>query len=301
MFNFIRLVPVSIVFPLIALAGQSWQRIFIVLVVSIFQVYFLVLAYSSLYIEPFRLTLTDLEIPNAPKFLLDRPLRILQLSDLHVEHITPRERSMIEEVNTLSPDLIVLTGDYINKSFLKDSQTLQETRQLLSRLHAAYGVYAINGNLDSPDIMTYLFKGLENIHVLNDEIVPISFPGGSLYLVGVTTIDFNRDYMQIESLLPELPSNAYSLLLYHYPERVDIASTFGVNIFLAGDTHGGQVRLPLVGPVAVAHSDNRYIMGQYQVGLTTLYVSRGLGMQGGMWPRMRFDCPPEMVLVSLGK
>ncbi len=301
MINFIRLVPLLLALSLLAVAGHNWQRLSLLTTIAVFQLLFLAVLHTSLYVEPFRLTLTDLQLTGAPAFLPDRPLRILQLSDLHVEHITSREKAVLAKTEAISPDLIVLTGDFINKSYLKDSRTLQETRQWLSQLKAPYGVYAINGNLDSPSIMATLFDGLGNIRVLNDETLPISLPGGVLNIVGVTFIEHNRDYMKMESLLGDLPSNSYSLLLYHFPERMDVASRLGANLYLAGDTHGGQVRLPFIGSAVFTQLDNEYIMGKYQAGHTTLYVSRGLGMQGGIWPRIRLNCPPEMVLVSLGK
>ena len=301
MVNLLRLVPILLALSLIARSDSSWQRITILLAVSLFQLLLLGMAYNSLYVEPFHLTVSELQIPQAPAFLPDRPLHILQLTDLHVEYISPRERAMLAEVNTLAPDLIVLTGDYINKSYLNDTRSLQETRQLLSQLHAPYGVFAVNGNVDSAYTISTIFAGLDNIRVLDDETVPISFPGGTLYLVGVTTVDHDRDYLEIESLMSKLSLDDYSLLLYHYPERIDIASAFGVDLYLAGDTHGGQVRLPILGAVGTSSLRNPYVMGKYQVGPTTLYVSRGLGMQGGIWPRIRFMCPPEMVVVSLGK
>jgi predicted MPP superfamily phosphohydrolase len=257
--------------------------------------------YNGLYIEPFRLTVTEVHIPQAPAFLPDRPLRIIQISDLHLEHITSRELAMLQKAKTLTPDLIVMTGDYLNRSYLKDPETLQEARQLLSQLHAPYGVYAVNGNYDKPSIMSSLFDGIDNIRVLDDEVLPILFQRGTLYLIGASTIEHNRDYVKIESLMTGLPPDVYSILLYHYPERVDSASSSGVDLFLAGDTHGGQVRLPLIGTVTVSQWANPFSMGKYQVGPTTLFVSRGLGMQGGIWPRIRLNCPPEIVLVSLGK
>jgi predicted MPP superfamily phosphohydrolase len=301
MFNFIRLLPLLLAVLVIGAAAQTWQRLLIILAVCLFQVLFLVAGYHSLYLEPFRLRLSEISLDDAPGFLPDRPVRILQLSDLHVEHLTAREEAVFQRTQALSPDLIVLTGDYINKSFLKDPQTRQETREWLSKLSAPYGVYAVNGNLDSPALMAALFEGLDNIRVLNNEIVPISFPGGMLYLAGATAAHHSRDYYTIDALLDGLPSDAYSVLLFHYPERVDVASKRGVNLMLAGDTHGGQVRLPVFGAVATRNMWHSYIMGRYEVGPTTLYVSRGLGMQGGIWPRVRMNCPPEMVLINLGK
>ncbi len=109
----------------------------------------------------------------------------------------------------------------------------------------------------------------------------------------------------MDPLLAEIPTGSYSLLLYHYPQGVKSASQYNVQVQLSGHTHGGQIRLPLVGPLTyplfVREILTPYIMGRYQVGPTTLYVSRGEGMQGGIWPRIRFMCPPELVMLYLEK
>jgi predicted MPP superfamily phosphohydrolase len=74
-----------------------------------------------------------------------------------------------------------------------------------------------------------------------------------------------------------------------------------VDLYLAGHTHGGQIRLPLFGAVFTASAyGKRYEQGHYSVGDTTLYVSRGIGMEGMGAPRARFLCPPEIVVVNLG-
>lgn len=301
MLNFLRLIPLLLALALIGISHQVWQRLVILALVGLLQVFFLGILRTGLYMEPFRLTVSEVPIQNSPAFLPDRPLRVLQLSDLHMEHITIREKTVLEKTNALAPDLIVLTGDYLNKSFAYDPQVRQEARQWLSQLHAPYGVYAVNGNVDYPGVIPALFDGLKNIRVLHNEIVPISLPGGTLYLVGALTENHRLDFDRIEALLKKLPPHVYSLLLYHFPERADVASDYGVNVMLAGDTHGGQVRLPLIGSAIAYHLFKPYVMGKYQVGSTTLYVSRGLGMQGGVWPRIRLNCPPEMVLVDIGR
>ena len=300
MLNFIRLMALLLAFFLLSLASQSWQRWLLLAVVSLFQITFLAAAYQGLYFEPFRLTVSNISL-DAPAFLPDRSLRILQLSDLHVEHITARERAILDRTRALAPDIIVLTGDFLNKSYIYDSTSRLETREWLSQLSAPYGVYAVNGNLDKPGVIPALFDGLSNVRILDNEIAPIALPGGTLYLVGAMTVHHSRDYETVDALLDLLPSDSFSVLIHHYPERVDTASRHNVDLMLVGDTHGGQIRLPFIGKALTINFWHKYVMGKFLVGPTTLYVSRGLGMQGGIWPRMRLNCPPEMVLVTLGK
>lgn len=305
LFNFARTLLLIATLPMLFLARSSQTRNAVAGLVIFVQAAILLVAFYGLYIEPFRLGVTRVSLPNAPSFLPGRPLRILQLSDIHVEHPTRREQEMLALAADLQPDLIVLTGDYVNTTYLQNQQTLEETRQILSQLQAPYGVYAVNGSVDSPRTMSALFTGLENIRLLGDETLSLSFSGGPLTLVGVTSSHHRstyRDRQALDALVPDLPPDAYTLLLYHTPDLIETASAAGVDLYLAGHTHGGQIRLPFYGAIITFSAyGKQYEMGQYQVGPTTLYVARGIGLEGGSLPRLRFLCPPEMVLVELGK
>jgi predicted MPP superfamily phosphohydrolase len=266
------------------------------------QILLTLLAFDSLYIEPFHLTLTTLQ-PESPSFLDDRPLRILHLTDLHMEHPTRREEDILARIDLLQPDIILLTGDYLNPTFWDDPLTLAETRQFLEQLHAPYGIYAVNGNVDIDHQMSLLFDGLEEIQVLEDDFVLQQFPGGTLALVGVTySFVRSHDAQALQGLMAQVPPEAYTILLYHTPDLIETASASRVDLYLAGHTHGGQVRLPFYGAlVTFSAYGKQYEMGEYHVGGTMLYVSRGLGMEGWEAPRMRFLCPPEMEIVELGE
>jgi predicted MPP superfamily phosphohydrolase len=264
----------------------------------------LALEIKGMYVEPFEVRVTELNL-SGPAFLPDRPLRLVHLTDLHIERITKREQKIIELVNELKPDIIVLTGDYLNTSYTYDPIAQREARSFLAQLHAPYGVYAVMAKpVDPPEVMMALFKGLD-IMVLDDKVQPLTFVGGELYLVGVTYAEWmerERDEAALASLMAQVPQDAYSILLYHTPDIVAAAAKENVNLHLAGHTHGGQVRLPLYGAVLTASEfGKKYEQGRYTVGSTTLYVSRGLGMEGQGAPRVRFLCQPEVVLINLGE
>lgn len=100
--------------------------------------------------------------------------------------------------------------------------------------------------------------------------------------------------------VPNNPSTPFTLLLYHSPDLMPEAARAGVDLFLAGHTHGGQIRLPLIGALVTSSIYwKRYEMGLYTEGHTRLYVSRGIGMEGLGAPRARFLCPPEIELFEL--
>jgi uncharacterized protein len=253
---------------------------------------------DGLYVEPFALRTTELRLETPAG---NRPLRIVHLSDIHVERITRREIELVKRVREMQPDLILMTGDYLNIDYNDDPQTIQDGRAVLAQLSAPYGVYAIPGSppVDTPQVLRQIFDGLE-ITLLQDEALPLEIEGQKIYLVGVSAGRSLPDAATMRKLLAQTPPGAYSILLYHSPDLAEAAAQAGVDLYLAGHTHGGQVRLPGWGAIITMSAyGKRFEAGQYQLGSTTLYVSRGIGLEGLHLPRVRFLCPPEIVSIQL--
>jgi hypothetical protein len=105
------------------------------------------------------------------------------------------------------------------------------------------------------------------------------------------------DAPKISHLQSPITNNQFTILLYHSPDLLYEASDAGIDLQLSGHTHGGQVRLPFFGALfSGSLYGKEFESGRYQVGGTTLYVSRGIGMEGAGAPRVRFLCPPEIIL-----
>ena len=262
----------------------------------------LAVAVYATWIEPFRLGVTQAEL-HSPKLNGHAPLRLLHISDLHVERITPRERELLRITEELAPDIIVLTGDYLNLSRVYDTQAHAEARHLLARLSeiAPVPIYAITGSppVDRTEIIPSIFDGLP-ITWLLDETDELHINGHVLQIAGLRCSRERRlDGPRLQALLNG-SSDRFTLLLYHSPDLIPEAAALGVDLYLCGHTHGGQIRLPLLGAV-ITSSDfwKRYEMGRYEEKNTTLYVSRGLGMEGKGAPRARFLAPPEIILWTL--
>ena len=253
---------------------------------------------EGLYIEPFDIHTTELRL-SGPSKASGEPLRILHLTDLHIERITRREVELIQQVNALQPDLILLTGDYANVDYLEDAHTLRDTRTVLGQLSAPYGVYAVIGSVDGPQVMNKVFSGLP-VTVLEDRVQKLQIGQQEIDLVGVSYSGRTQDGQTLSALMQHVPKEAYSILLYHTPDLIDVADRLQIDLYLAGHTHGGQVRLPLWGAIITMSAfGKQYESGLYQLNPTTLYVSRGIGMEGLSMPRARFLCPPEMVVIDL--
>jgi hypothetical protein len=253
--------------------------------------------------EPFALATTQMAIQSVHWPAEAAPLRLLHLSDLHVERLTEREAHLMTLIEQADPDLIVITGDYLNLSYVNDPTARAEVRQVLAKLAAPYGVYATLGSptVDPWDTTPSLFDGL-NIRLLRDEVAVLHLADGrSLSLLGLNCEhDLLADAAAFEELLSLTPDDAPRILLYHSPELMPHVQHFPVDLYLCGHTHGGQVRLPFYGAVVTSSAlGKRYEMGPYRERGTTLYISRGIGLEGLGAPRMRLLCRPEIILFTV--
>ena len=254
-------------------------------------------------IEPFRVGLTQLTVYSDRLPADAPPIRLLHITDLHIERLTHREDQVLQIVKKSQPDLILITGDYVNLSYNKDSTTHAHVRQLLSQLQAPYGVYATMGSItvDLRDQVVPIIEQLP-IHLMRQAYQTVDLGNDrKVVLMGMDCTHFlPLDRERLAQLAAAAPNEAPQVLLYHSPELMPEASAVGVDLYLCGHTHGGQVRLPFIGALLTSSQLGRqYVMGLYRNGRTHLYISRGLGLEGLSAPRVRFLAPPEMVLVTL--
>lgn len=240
------------------------------------------------------LAFDDLE-PAAP------PVRLVQIADLHIERNSFRESDVIRRVSALQPDIIVLTGDYLNLSHLDDPVAVEHFRQFVSQLDAPYGIYAVRGTVE-PTLgsMARLVEGTSVVW-LEQETVTVNVRGQLLTLVGIAcSHEQQRDATRLDETLDGVPASDFTILLYHSPDLIREASAHQVDLYLAGHTHGGQIRLPFYGAlVTFSRYGRRYASGLFQEDGTTMVVSRGLGFEGMGLPRVRFLCRPEIVSLTL--
>lgn len=254
------------------------------------------------WVEPHRLTLTHQTL-RSPKLGLSQPLRVLHLADIHVERITRREREMLDMVKALAPDLILFSGDFLNLSYTRDALAQEHARSVLAELDAPLGIYAVSGSpaVDPPEVVTKLLHDMPNIRWLRSERAVIEREGKQIEIVGLdcTHKPFIDGPILTETLRGSDP-NTFRILLYHTPDLAPEAAQARMDMQLSGHTHGGQVRIPFYGALyAASLYGKQFESGRRQVGDLTLYVSRGIGLEGGGAPRLRFNCPPEIILWEL--
>jgi predicted MPP superfamily phosphohydrolase len=221
-------------------------------------------------------------------------LRVVQISDIHHGLFLPKEwlSEAVRQANRLNPDVIALTGDFITYS----RKNIQPAAELLGRLRARYGVYAVLGNhdfrVDADAVASALRQ--QRIEVLRNRHVSLWFGGQSVYLAGVDDYGYGAD---LRRAMRGVPRDAASILLAHNPRLIRLASRNGVSLVLSGHTHGGQVNLPLLGTVYGRSPERlRYKIGWDRMGATQIYVSRGIGTIVLPW---RLRCPAEITHLEL--
>ena len=269
---------------------------------------FLGSAYVTLA-EPHWLQVTnsDVHLRNLPPAL--DGLRVALLSDLHLgPHVSVAYlRRAVAIANELAADLIVVTGDFVSQSADYSAACAGE----LAALWARYGVFAVLGN---HDVWTNADQVAANIstagvQVLRDNRVSMEIERSRVWLVGVedagtTGGSFSRFQANwatkataLRVLLEGIPPDEPRLLLVHNPDFTEMAPSGKVDLALCGHTHGGQVRLPLIGPLVVPSCFGaKYAAGLVRGPATLVYVSRGVGLTA---PPVRFNCRPEIALLRL--
>lgn len=220
-------------------------------------------------------------------------LRVVQLSDIHHSPFTGRaqvERA-VEVANSLQPDIIALTGDYVTH----EREYAAPCAEMLGRLRARCGVYAILGNhdhwVDAP-LVTDLFRA-EGIRMLVNEGMRFEHRGASFWLAGVDDTMVGLEDLPLA--LAGARDDEMKLLLAHNPVVLRRAARAGVDFVLSGHTHGGQVTWRSERS-ASGRVRRRLLRGLGRQGETQIYVSRGLGTV--VLP-VRYGCTPEVSLLQL--
>ena len=220
-------------------------------------------------------------------------LKIVQLSDIHHGPFTGREQieRAVEIANSLQPDIVALTGDYISH----EREYVRPCAEMLGRLRARCGVYAVLGNHDNwvdAALVTDLFSA-EGIRVLVNEGLRFEDRGASFWLAGVDDTMVGLEDLPLA--LAGSRGEELKLLLAHNPVILRRAARARVDLVLSGHTHGGQVTWRNERS-ASGRVRRRILRGLARRGETQIYVTRGLGTV--VLP-VRYGCLPEVTLLTL--
>ena len=199
---------------------------------------------------------------------------------------------MMRLVCCLSFLLVALVGDF----WSYHAETASHVERFVRAATSRRGLFAVRGNWDVWWFPEADLFGGTGVRELDGTAARVVAGESEIWLVGAAV-------ERAHALLPafeRVPEGRFAVLVHHYPETIDMMGGWGADLTLGGDTHGGQVRLPLVGPLVRISRYGRYRdIGLHRVGKAWLYINRGIGMEGGGTPRVRFRCRPEITLIEI--
>jgi len=218
-------------------------------------------------------------------------LRILHLSDLHLDGYPGLGSHIARAVSGLRFDLCVLTGDFRFFDTGQYRHIAAELEALAPALHCRFGVYGVLGNHDFIEMAPLLET--TGVRLLLNESVALTTAGEALWLVGLDDAHLYGLY-DFERGLRGVPTNGVRILLVHSPELIPEAAMRGFSLYLAGHTHAGQMCLPGRRPLFLnARCPRHYTAGPWRFNRMAGYTSAGVGSSGVF---ARFFCPPEIVI-----
>jgi len=254
------------------------------------------------FFEPYRLEVTRTRIVSPKLRGARRPVRIVHISDLHCDPKIRNELKLPPLIATLSPDLIVYTGDSINSL-----GGLNNFQRCLTQIAKIAPTFVSRGNWDTyfGPVDYFGDTGARELHGANQRI---DVAGTHLWVAGAGVMDVLTPHERtriLDRALEGIPEEDFKVFLHHYPDLIYSLADRKVDLHCAGHTHGGQVAMPFYGALMTVSSyGKRFEAGLYPIPEnqpqpdTRLYVNRGIGMEGRT-PRIRFWSRPEVSLIEI--
>ena len=253
-------------------------------------------AYSARYRNPYRPRLehTTLTLPRRHEQLAG--LRIGFITDTHVGpfiHQPDIERATAL-IRNEAPDLLLLGGDYVSESTRYIPTAVGAIGALAREIKlGAIGVLG-NHDLHVNGVAVEQAMTAAGITILRNESAKVDWNGAELWIAGID--ETLLGYPNLLATFAGIPDDAATIALWHEPEFAEQAAAKGAFAQLSGHTHGGQIRIPGLGPVGLPIDGKRYVIGHNLVEGMQIYTSRGVGV---FRPPMRFNCPPEVTIITL--
>jgi uncharacterized protein len=239
-----------------------------------------ILCVDATCVEPKALIVRNIKLSNGVK-----PLRLVHFSDVHFKGDRSYLESVVNRINLLQPDFACFTGDIVERA-----NFLQVALEILSGIQVP--LFGVPGNHDflsgiSFEPVRKCFTATGGAWLMN---TAHEIPGLAVNIIG-GICRFPK--------LPPPPSRPglKNIFLTHYPANVKQLNSRQFDLILAGHSHGGQVRLPLVGPVFLPGNVDQYDQGLFQTQAGPLYVNPGIGYIGNF--DVRFNCHPEITVIEI--
>lgn len=245
------------------------------------------IGYYATQVEPFWLEVTHTTLSSSK---VSKPVRIAIVADIQTDHIGPYEARVFQAVVEEKPDLILFAGDNLQAPPEKRELLLETLNQALrtANFETTLGMVAVRGNTDYASSWEQAYDGL-GVHCLTNQDVQLS---EEIEVMGLGL----RESIFEPPAMPE--TKHFRIMVGHSPDFA--LANPDADLMIAGHTHGGQVRLPGFGAiVSFCRVPRDWLAGLHDVNGKWLYVSRGIGMERGHAPRLRFFCRPELAIITL--
>ncbi len=219
---------------------------------------------------------------------------ILHISDLHIDGVDGLAESLAPLLRRLRPDLCALTGDYRYEIRGACAEVYPRLQHVISSISARLGIIGILGNHDAAEIAIQLEQ--MGVRMLVNDAAEVSVGGSSVWFIGVDdSFDYRCD--DLPKAMSKTPSGAFKVLLAHSPQLYREAAAAGIQLYLCGHTHAGQIRLPFIGAVKKnTPVPKGLIQGHWSHEGMQGYTTWGAGCS--TLP-VRYRCPPEVALIEL--
>lgn len=277
---------------------KRMKKLILVFLIIIALYVFVVWQNNSITISNFNYSSYD--VPS--KF---NDFKIVHISDLHNKMFGKEQSEILEEIEKLSPDIIIVTGDLIDRR----RYNLDKAMDFINGAIEIAPIYYVSGNHEAwsgkySKIKDSLIE--VGVNIIDDTKLEIRKENSTIYLLGLSDPSFltsnytdGTDISNMEEYLSNWSNiEGFKILLSHRPELFDLYSKNNMNLVFSGHAHGGQVRIPFVGGIIAPNQGffPKYTSGSYNSDKTTMFVSRGLG--NSLFPIRIFN-PPEIISVTL--
>jgi uncharacterized protein len=254
-------------------------------------------AYSSI-VEPYNYQIVEQQIPLRWLGAGLHGLRAVQISDLHINSWFTRDHldRVVDLVLAQKADLVFITGDYLTRGQDRE-RSLEELYDPLRKLASSLPVFSVLGNHDFYNRAELPIRSLlseTGVMDVTNAMKTYERNGDTLVVAGIGT--YTTKNMRLYQVDAEVPKNFPTVLLAHEPDVAKYTSKTGkFGLQLSGHSHGGQINLPLLGPITLPEMGMMYPAGLYTLGDLLLYTNRGIGMTH---IPIRMNCPPEITVFT---
>jgi uncharacterized protein len=216
-------------------------------------------------------------------------LKIAHLSDIHTHGLGRREKALLLSLRAEKPDVILITGDMVSTG----AKAYRQAADVYRQLDAPLGVWFVRGNWENekkPHTYETTFYRSLDVHLLVNQSRKLR---DDVWLVG---LDESREgHPDWKRAAAAIPTSGFAIAMIHTPGTLHSVDQ-RADLVLAGDTHGGQIRLPGLKAITIAEESKPFVSGWYRRKHSLMYVSRGLGLSG---PPLRLFCRPEITYINI--